>query len=158
MISVQKQEGGITTSVYIIPEKCGKVPILTLQQDLCIRYVSYEVDSNFFFFFCFQIFEFSKKISMHLWNTYCIFQLPRWCSGKESQETWIQFDPWLEEIPWIKKWQPAPVFLLGKCRGQRRLVEDSSWHNKEWDTTEWLSTHTHTHTHTHKHTVYLALF
>ena len=48
MISVQKQERGITTSVYIIPEECGKVPILTLQQDLCIRYVSYEVDSNTF--------------------------------------------------------------------------------------------------------------
>ena len=96
--------------------------------------------------FCFQIFGFSRKISMHLWNTYCIFRLPRGCSGKESQETWIQFNPWLEVIPWIKKWQPAPVFLLGKCRGQRRLVEYSSWHHKEWDTTERLSAHTHTHT------------
>ena len=25
------------------------------------------------------------------------------------------------EDPWRKKWQPTPVFLSGKCHGQRRL-------------------------------------
>ena len=26
------------------------------------------------------------------------------------------------KIPWRRKWQPTPVFLLGKSHGQRRLV------------------------------------
>ena len=32
------------------------------------------------------------------------------------------FDPWVGKIPWRMKWQPTPVFLLGKSRGQRGLV------------------------------------
>ena len=24
------------------------------------------------------------------------------------------FDPWVRKIPWSRKWQPTPVFLLGK--------------------------------------------
>jgi len=28
-------------------------------------------------------------------------------------------DPWVEKIPWRRKWQPIPVFLLGKSHGQR---------------------------------------
>ena len=32
------------------------------------------------------------------------------------QETW--FDPWVGKIPWRRKWQPTPVFLLGKFHGQ----------------------------------------
>ena len=33
-----------------------------------------------------------------------------------------RFDPWVGKIPWSRKWQPAPVFLPGKSRGQRSLV------------------------------------
>jgi len=61
---------------------------------------------------------------------------------------------YLRKIPWRRKWQPTPVFLLGKSHGQRRLVSCSPWRHKESDTTEWLSmsmcvcSHTHTHTHT----------
>ena len=33
-----------------------------------------------------------------------------------------QFDPWVGKIPWRRKWQPTPVFLLGKSHGQRSLV------------------------------------
>ena len=28
-------------------------------------------------------------------------------------------DPWVRKIPWRRKWQPTPVLLPGKCRGQR---------------------------------------
>ena len=28
----------------------------------------------------------------------------------------------VEKIPWIKEWQPTPVFLPGKSHGQRNLV------------------------------------
>ena len=31
----------------------------------------------------------------------------------------IDSDPWVRNIPWRRKWQPAPVFLPGKSQGQR---------------------------------------
>ena len=49
-----------------------------------------------------------------------------------------RFDPWVGKIPWRRKWQPTPVFLLGKSHGQRSLAGDSPWGYKESDTTEWL--------------------
>jgi len=27
------------------------------------------------------------------------------------------FNPWIRKIPWRRKWQPTPVFLLGKFYG-----------------------------------------
>ena len=51
-------------------------------------------------------------------------QLSRWLSGKEPtcQSRRHGFDPWVEKIPWIRKWQPTPVFLPGKTHGQRSLA------------------------------------
>ena len=50
--------------------------------------------------------------------------LPRWPSGKVSacqcSRQW--FSPWVEKIPWRRKWQPTPVFLPGKFHGQRSLT------------------------------------
>ena len=37
-----------------------------------------------------------------------------------------RFNPWVRKIPW-RKWQLTPVFLPGKCRGQRSLVGYSPW-------------------------------
>ena len=68
---------------------------------------------------------------------------------QETQEKRCGFDPWVGKIPWRKKWQPNPVFLLGKSHGQKSMASYSSWGLKESDTTEGLSTHTHTHTQTH---------
>ena len=48
------------------------------------------------------------------------------------------FDPWVRKISWKRKWQPTPVFLLGKSHGRRNLVGYSPWGRKESDTTEWL--------------------
>ena len=56
------------------------------------------------------------------------------------------FDPWIWKIPWSQKWQSAPVSLLGKFYGQRRLVGYSPWGHAL------MQTHTNTHTHTHTHT------
>jgi len=33
-----------------------------------------------------------------------------------------RFDPWVEKIPWRRKWQPIPVFLPGESHAQRSLV------------------------------------
>ena len=51
-----------------------------------------------------------------------------------------RFDPWVRKIPWRRKWQPTPVFLLEKSHGQKSLVGCSPWGLKESDTTERLST------------------
>ena len=44
--------------------------------------------------------------------------LPRRLSGKESscQCKRHRFDPWVRNIPWGKKWQPTPGFLLENPR------------------------------------------
>ena len=34
----------------------------------------------------------------------------------------LRFNPWVEKIPWSRKWQPTPVFLPGEFHGQRSLA------------------------------------
>ena len=46
------------------------------------------------------------------------------------------FDPWVEKIPWRRKWQPTPLFLPGKSHGQRSLVGYSPQGCKESHTAE----------------------
>ena len=46
------------------------------------------------------------------------------------------FNPWVGKIPWRRKWQPTPVFLLGESHGQRSLVGYGPEGCKESDTTE----------------------
>ena len=48
--------------------------------------------------------------------------------------------PGLERFPWSRYWQPTPVFLPGKCHGQRRLVDCSPWGHTELDMTEHVAT------------------
>ena len=45
---------------------------------------------------------------------YMYIGLPGGLSGKESacQCRRCRFDPWVGKIPWSRKWQPMPVFLL----------------------------------------------
>ena len=47
-----------------------------------------------------------------------------------------RFSPRVRKIPWRRAWQPAPVFLPGKFRGQRSLPSYSPQGHKESDTTE----------------------
>ena len=50
------------------------------------------------------------------------------------------FDPWVQKIPWTRKWQSPPILLPGKSHGQRSLAGCSQWGHM----TELLRTHTHT--------------
>ena len=52
-----------------------------------------------------------------------------------------RFDPWAGKIPWIRKWQPAPVLLPGKSHGRKSLVGYNPWGRKESDTTKRLHFH-----------------
>ena len=61
--------------------------------------------------------------------------------GKESicqcrRRKRCRFNPWVGKIPWRRKWQPTPVFLPGKCHGQRSLAGYSPRGHKESDMTE----------------------
>ena len=63
--------------------------------------------------------------------------LPRWCQCEEWRRCKrCRFDPWVRNIPWWRKWQPAPVFLPGKFHGQMSPVGYSPWGCKGSDTTE----------------------
>ena len=39
---------------------------------------------------------------------------------QEMQETWVQSLG--GKIPWVREWQPIPIFLPGKFHGQRSLA------------------------------------
>ena len=41
--------------------------------------------------------------------------------------------PWVRKIPCRREWQPAPVFLPGKCHGQQSFVGYCPWIHKELD-------------------------
>ena len=50
---------------------------------------------------------------------------------------WV--DPWVQKIPWSRKWQPRPVFMPGKFHGQRGLVVYTVHRvSKSWTTTKQL--------------------
>ena len=57
------------------------------------------------------------------------------------------FSLWVEKIPWSRKWQPTPVFLLGNSmdRGAWQAIVHKV--TKSWTK---LNTHTHTHTNNNK--------
>ena len=70
---------------------------------------------------------------------------PRWYSAKESacqrrRHKRRGFYPWVEKMPWSRKWQPTPVFLPGKFHGQRSLKGYSLWRCKELNMTAQYST------------------
>ena len=57
--------------------------------------------------------------------------LSRWLSGREPtcqyRRHWrCRFNPWMGKIPWGRKWQPTPVFLLETSQAQMSLVGYSS--------------------------------
>ena len=60
--------------------------------------------------------------------------LSRWLSGEEStcHCRRPEFDPWVEQIPWRRKWQPRLVFLPVKSHGQRSLVAAAHRVAKSW--------------------------
>ena len=80
----------------------------------------------------------------NLKHNQCNLGLPWWLTGNylpTMQETACQcwrsgFDPWVEKIPWRRKWHPTLVFLPGKFHGWRSLACFSPWDHKELDTTK----------------------
>ena len=52
--------------------------------------------------------------------------LCRWCNGKKKKKIYLPMqviqDHWIRQIPWNRKWQPAPGFLPRKFYVPRSLV------------------------------------
>ena len=69
-------------------------------------------------------------------------------SANAGDTTDSEFSPWVEKIPWRRKWQPIPVFLPRDFHRQRSLVGYSPWGREESDMTERLML-------THSERVYL---
>ena len=97
----------------------------------------------------FSFFSFLKNLSLVIFSG-----LSRWHSGEEPICQCRRckrhgFDPWVRKISWNRKWQPTPVFLPGRFRGQRCLTGYSPWGGKESDMTEHVGTHVRARTHTH---------
>ena len=86
-----------------------------------------------------------QKTLKHL-NTFLVVQT---VNNLPAMETWnlpvnaegkrLGFDPGVGKIPWRRKWQPTPGFLLGKFHGQRSVAGYSPWGCKESNTTEQLT-------------------
>ena len=71
-----------------------------------------------------------KYLILKLKSNYPLYGFPRSLSGKESvcQCRGCRrsgFSPWLEKT-WSGRWQPTPLFLPGKFRGQRSLAATDS--------------------------------
>ena len=86
------------------------------------------------FFYIIKVFIYIFYIyTLHIYIFYINYfykvGFPWWLNGKQSacQCRRHRFDPWVEEIPWRRKWQHTPVFLPGKYHGQRSLVGYSPW-------------------------------
>ena len=59
-------------------------------------------------------------------------------------DTRYSFNPWIEKIPWRRKWQPTPVFLPGQFHGQRSLAGYGPWGHKRVGLRDLATEHTHT--------------
>ena len=98
-----------------------------------------------------------------LGNTFCI---QSYTHTHTHTHTHLQcrrpgFDPWVEKIPWRRKWQPTLVFSPEKSHGWRSLVGYSPWDCKESDMTDqferalrkhFLHTVLYTYIHIYMHT------
>ena len=72
-----------------------------------------------------------------------MWRLSRRLSGKEPARQCRShgFSPWVGKVPWEKKGQPTPVFLLGWSHGQRSLAGYSLWGSMQRVRHDWLHTH-----------------
>ena len=87
------------------------------------------------FLLYFQMVQQEKK-SVHLCLCFQAALVIKNSPANAGRRKRCEFHPWVEKIPWRKKWQPTPVFLPGETHGQRSLVDYSPWGDKELDMTK----------------------
>ena len=78
---------------------------------------------------------FSKSLSNRRSFPGCSVGKESACSaGDHLQYRRPGFNLWVRKIPWRRKWQLTPAFLLGKSPRQRNLVDYRPWGCKELHT------------------------
>ena len=84
-----------------------------------------------FFFFFFPL--------LSITFDFIVCGFPEWLQWKRiclpMQET-QEMPVWTLSHLWRRRWQPTPVFVPGKCHGQRNLASYSPCSRKELDMTE----------------------
>ena len=97
--------------------------------------MSFSLQSSIFVHCCYCQFYFCSRFSPFKPPPPHYILLPssleafRWFSGNEftSQCRRHGFYPWIQKIPWRRKWQPTPVFLPGKNTGVGLDHSSNSW-------------------------------
>ena len=62
----------------------------------------------------YEVFQNFCSVVCSIWLSWCIYGNESACQFRRSR-----FDPLVGKIPWRRKWQPSPVFLLEEFHGQR---------------------------------------
>ena len=86
-----------------------------------------------------------RHVPQYAWRFYILDYSYLWASlviqmvksSPAMQET--RFNPWVEKIPWRRKWLSTPVFLPGEFHGQKSL-EGSQRVGHDWVTNNLQST------------------
>ena len=90
-----------------------------------------------------------ETLEKNIWLVLKVSQLLAWASHVAQ---WLrihlptrrcEFNPWARKIPWRRKWQPTPEFLLGNPMDRGAWWTTVHKVAKNWT---WLSDWAHTHT------------
>ena len=79
-----------------------------------------------------KLISISTVCKRHVNALFLVLSLNKYPDGPVGKESPCQcrrhgFSPWVGKIPWRRKWQLTPAFLLEKAHGQRSLVGYIPW-------------------------------
>ena len=131
--TIERKKNTVSISLNSNPADFGQWIHLTSQRLRVFFFLNYKVEIKIkqgfllqsHFFVCDKISYGASQVVQ--WERIC---LPM----QERQETRVPSR--IRKIPWRRKWQPSPVFLLGKSHGQRDQMGYNLWGRKESDTTK----------------------
>ena len=100
--------------------------------DECALTHHYHPESKAYIYFhswCCTLYEFGQiynDIYPQFWASQVapVVKKPPASAGRHKR---CEFNPWVWKTHWRRTWQPIPVFLPGKPRGQRSLAGNSPW-------------------------------
>ena len=86
---------------------------------ICVYYIYMFVYTIYYIYVCVYTI-YMCMLYIYIYIHTCVWGPPWWLSGKEPtcQAGDTDFDPCIRKMPCRSKWQPTPVFLLGKSHGR----------------------------------------
>ena len=73
------------------------------------------------------MFQSLPKYLLHTCSVAWASQVAQWCKESTCQCRRSEFDLWVVNVHWRRKWEPTPIFLPGKSCEQRSLAGYSPW-------------------------------